>query len=131
MELRKIKFRAKAVNTEMWVYGDLVHNQKVTKEGLEPRTMVGGYEVYKDTIGQFTGLLDCNAKRIYEGDIIEVTSLSDTSLGTRMNAIVVFRNSAFQLKHKAKEALLLMHWAEDVVKVIGNIYDNKELLKGE
>ena len=131
MELRKIKFRAKAVNTEMWVYGDLVHNQKVTKEGLEPRTMVGGYEVYKDTIGQFTGLLDCNAKRIYEGDIIEVTSLSDTSLGKRTNAIVIFRNSAFQLKHKAKEALLLTHWTEDVVKVIGNIYDNKELLKGE
>ena len=128
---REIIFRAKAVNTEMWVYGDLVHNQKVTKEGLEPRTMVGGYEVYKDTIGQFTGLLDCNAKRIYEGDIIEVTSLSDTSLGTRTNAIVIFRNSAFQLKHKAKEALLLTHWTEDVVKVIGNIYDNKELLKGE
>lgn len=128
---REIIFRAKAVNTEMWAYGDLVHNQKVTKEGLEPRTMVGGYEVYKDTIGQFTGLLDCNAKRIYEGDIIEVTSLSDTSLGTRTNAIVIFRNSAFQLKHKAKEALLLTHWTEDVVKVIGNIYDNKELLKGE
>ena len=128
---REIKFRAKAVNTEMWVYGDLVHNQKVTKEGLEPRVMVGGYEVYKDTVGQFTGLLDCNAKRIYEGDIIEVTSLSDTSLGTRTNAIVIFRNSAFQLKHKAKEALLLTHWTEDVVKVIGNIYDNKELLKGE
>ena len=128
---REIIFRAKAVNTEMWVYGDLVHNQKVTKEGLESRTMVGGYEVYKDTIGQFTGLLDCNAKRIYEGDIIEVTSLSDTSLGTRTNAIVIFRNSAFQLKHKAKEALLLTHWTDDVVKVIGNIYDNKELLKGE
>lgn len=128
---REIIFRAKAVNTEMWVYGDLVRNQKVTKEGFEPRTMVGGYEVYKDTIGQFTGLLDCNAKRIYEGDIIEVTSLSDTSLGKRTNAIVIFRNSAFQLKHKAKEALLLTHWAEDVVKVISNIYDNKELLKGE
>ena len=128
---REIKFRAKAVNTEMWVYGDLVHNQKVTKEGLEPRVMVGGYEVYKDTVGQFTGLLDCNAKRIYEGDIIEVTSLSYTSLGTRTNAIVIFRNSAFQLKHKAKGALLLTHWAEDVVIVIGNIYDNKELLKGE
>ena len=128
---REIIFRAKAVNTEMWVYGDLVHNQKVTKEGLEPRVMVGGYEVYKDTVGQFTGLLDCNAKRIYEGDIIEVTSLSDTSLGTRTNAIVIFRNLAFQLKHKAKEALLLTHWTEDIVKVIGNKFDNKELLKGE
>lgn len=41
---RVIKFRGwDKVGNKGWVYGDLVHNQKITKEGLEPRTMVGGY----------------------------------------------------------------------------------------
>lgn len=127
---REIIFRAKAVNTEMWVYGDLVHNQKVTKEGLEPRTMVGGYEVYKDTVGQFIGLTDKNGKDIYEGDILH-TDLERDYL------IVVFRNGAFMFDcFDEKHYYDFMTYAEDDsgiinLPIIGNIYDNKELLKGE
>lgn len=50
--MRDVKFRGwDIVGGKGWVYGDLVHNQKVTREGLEPRTMVGGYEVDPDTVG--------------------------------------------------------------------------------
>lgn len=45
MNKRIFKFRGKDVFTDTWKYGDLVHNQRVTTTGLEPRTMVGGYEV--------------------------------------------------------------------------------------
>ena len=71
--MNNFKFRGwDKVGQKGWVFGDLVHNQKVTKDGLEPRTMVGGYEVDEASVGLCTGLKDSKGTEIYQGDIIRV-----------------------------------------------------------
>ena len=73
--MREIKFRGyDAMGRKGWVYGDLVHNKKVTLTGLEDRVMVGGYEVIPSSVGQSTGINDCFGWRIYEKDRVLMKS---------------------------------------------------------
>lgn len=65
------KFRGwDAVGKKGWVYGDLVHNKKVTKTGLEDRVMVGGYEVVPESVG--IRLYEVEGVTFFDGDIVAV-----------------------------------------------------------
>jgi len=70
---------------------------------------------------QFTGLLDKNGKEIYEGDVMEwVEDPEDYFRGE-----VVFEEVAFAIK--GQDNLNSLNYDEFVI--IGNIYENPELLK--
>ena len=140
--MRIIKFRGKdATGQKGWVYGDLVHNMKVTATGLEPRVMVGGYEVVPSTVGEFTSLRDKNGEEIYEGDII----YSEFPDGSKTNCLIDWdeENSCFGLmdeyNYRSKlegydfpmfENAIFWHFRKHSKKfeVIGNIHDNPKLL---
>jgi len=86
----KWRFRGfDAIGRKGWVYGDLVHDKKVTVTGLEDRVKVGGYEVVPESVGLCSGLKDKKGWEIYVGDIISIYDKEDDSYN---NSEVLFRH---------------------------------------
>lgn len=131
--MREIKFRGKGKDTGDWVYGDLRH-QKVG-DFYE----IDGWTVNTDTIGQFTGLHDKNGKEIYEGDIV-ATKLNDKIITV---GDIQFHCGVFgaEWRYAKKDKTMVGSWGQrhnlrrldddiiENIEVIGNIYDNPELIK--
>ena len=125
--MRTIKFRAKNING-VWYYGSLVHSKEIDAAIYFP-TVNGSVKsmdwvyVNQETIGQFTGLYDAHGKEIYEGDILDFNGLIVEIRFVRG----VF---AFLVNGDLDEELCGDCRTDLFAKVIGNIHDNPELLKG-
>lgn len=84
-------------------------------------------DVDKESVGQFTGLTDKNKKDIFEGDILTGLFLHSMPV----NGVVAFRDGSFGLlwKRMGTEAFTAFTSMCNVeYEIIGNIYDNPELL---
>lgn len=113
---REIKFRAKETSGKDWCYG-IMHNEGIN---LFP------VSVDMETIGQFTGRNDKNGKEIYEGDILRHLN------GNTFQVLYSNRTTSFiliSISHKEVGLDLGIYDTENCFEVIGNIYDNKELLE--
>ena len=143
--MREILFRGKMDNGE-WVYGSFCMDALEQFNGLcgidgfirlydKGKGKMQTYEVDRETVGQYTGLMDKNGKRIFEGDIVaqnwyDYDEPRDDSFGK-----VVFceYDCSFSVMDVNKDGFMPLgrcgsyHWE---VEVIGNIHDNPELLKG-
>lgn len=122
--MREIEFRAKCGNE--WVYGDLHLLSKMPHIHTDPFTKKS---INIETIGQYTGLKDTNGKEIYEGDIIR----SFDSNGEAILHCIVWEEARFVALYKGRnfrsKCFLKQDWLDEFEKeVIGNIYDNKNLL---
>lgn len=136
--MRTITFRGKVKHEGRWVYGSLLvygdgeHN---IFEQREHNYKLDSYNVEPETVGQSTGLADHNGKEIYEGDIITVKGdYPRVVLWDKMSWALMpteyYHDADFwgmNLQHPG------LDWWEtfaDEFEIIGNIYENPDMLKG-
>lgn len=141
--MREILFRGKTILGK-WIEGDLLQYYKGA----------GGQEVIPETVGQYTGLTDKNGTKIFEGDILHFKAYRGGGfacpIGTDIYYRVLFGHCnpdmdtlseyvGFWGLGKNYDEDDLYEYGESInylvgehgAYVIGNIYDNPELLRSD
>jgi len=133
--MREIKFRGKRIDNGDWIFGNFIFDEEWQKAYISYPKKGAVYitlksdEVDAKTVGQFTGLLDKEKKEIYEGDIVEITietTLHEWEHKERLT--VVYKCASFCLENERRSTLLHKDKYESEREIIGNIYENQELL---
>lgn len=121
---REIIFRGKRLDNDEWLYGDLMHDNQggCYIYPLDAENLYTENKVATDTVGQFSGLVDKNGVKIFEGDwvLLEGVGIFNVRYSTSM--------CQFGLYGKRGFVDALKELQEDRYVVVGNVYDNPELL---
>ena len=120
--MRDILFRGKRTDNGKWVYG-LLCRVGDTYANIRRMDTEALYSVLTNTIGQYAGLTDKNGKKIFDGDII--------SCGYLCNFFVEYSEEDAEYWANFGYSIGSLHTYFDPKRatVIGNIYDNPELLE--
>lgn len=146
--MREILFRGKRKDNGEWICGDLLQDVESGICAIVSYVNLGGnihdlsesciFAVIPETVGQYTGHTDKNGVMIFEGDIVKGTAYSATTIGV---IVWIDEISSFGVRY----AQNLTAWVNSSIlrcaaigktdefaaaEVIGNIYDNPELLGG-
>lgn len=156
--MREILFRAKRIDNGKWEFGSyLKHNNRQKcvigdydkPEDFDDLIIFSGFadwnmprplqyaKVDPETVSQFTGLIDKNGKKIFEGDICRIYTLDTheeklftVGIGKCVDEYE-FESVFYAVWVEWEGTKVALSAAEgfDEVEVIGNIYDNPELLE--
>lgn len=140
--MREILFRGKRIGSDEWIEGNLLvwpdgytDIFRRDPDDFECQLKIG---VWPDSVGQYTGLTDKNGKKIFEGDIVRYEDAEADSEGYHDN---VFANQGivhispwggvlFTNRQTVEMDGLYISVTSIDAEVIGNVYDNPELLGG-
>lgn len=127
--MREILFRGKRIDSGEWAEGYYVpmgeyHYILTGRLELVPYLDFEHFLVNPETVGRFSGLTDRNGVKIFEGDIVNVKARSCSFTGC-----VIYWSEEARYACKTKSGTRYAICARFEFKVIGNIYDNPELLE--
>ena len=128
-------FKAKRLDNGEWVQGYYVKGldmyDKEVHLMFEPNTMFyssgetdGWYKVVPSTICQCTGLKDKNGKLIWENDIVKINN-------SKVNVLITFRDFEIICTIPSEKYYKYRLEYDTEYEVVGNIFDNPELLESE
>ena len=124
--MREILFRGKRIFDGKWVNG-FAYKQYIAAKVEEwyIRAFETDFLVIPETVSQFTGLTDKNGRKIFEGDIVRY--------GDGLYRVVFEQRNRTAYFGIAISEIETWYFANNVsakqMEVIGNIYDNPELLE--
>lgn len=144
--MKEILFRGKRIDNGEWVYGLLLEAPiREYREYGSNFYIVRGYAEHNDdgwhflsylvdeeTISQYTGLTDKNGKKIFEGDIHERENhFFVVKYGKYRDCETHEDGYGWHFEYTHRKGCEGFDGTEnEYVNIIGNIYDNPELLKG-
>lgn len=142
----EIIFRAKRESDGSWVYGDLMHlncgyvliSTNLNTWSMNPDDIDeygSDQPVDSDTVGQFIGREDERHKKIFDGDIITVNGNYPKIVRYIPERCAFCLANISDLSHIDEWDIWQQPpaawWDRMTIEVIGNIYDNKQLLGNE
>lgn len=149
---REIKFRGYDPDTKRWYYGPLVKQNKttyVTSEDYDQNPSNTEWFIFWDemtdwclpnrhlrgsvdpkSIGEYTGLHDKNGREIYEGDIVR-TGTDNIGDPDPMIGQVIMREGSWLIENEKMQEAIELFSEITSREVIGNIFENPELLEGK
>lgn len=125
--MEEILFKAKRIDNGEWVEGDILHTKHheiVIISDYEDKA----YRCDGTTLCQFTGLTDKNGKKIWENDIVDTFEESSKEF---LRNVVKFEDGCFKVFKKHYLSMHMDSYEKTDLKVVGNIFDNPDLLEVE
>jgi uncharacterized phage protein (TIGR01671 family) len=138
--MREILFKGKRLDNGEWITGHLLRYDDGRARIVPNNTDIFCFEkdesiiqtvahrIAPETVGQYTGFVDKNGKKIFEGDIVSICN-------SKTFFFIVYWNHAvksFILKSTVNGVngidCNVLNSTQDI-EVVGNIYDNPELIK--
>lgn len=127
--MREIKFRAKPLGADTWIYGGGVQ-RIITPSGdrygmlhLDDAGRLMITFVQRETVGQYTGLKDKNRVEIYQGDVVYSSHIADQKHGPVEFSDIHHGYMIDYPRRDGQNQSQHLHGKEHCLAVIGNIHD--------